>query len=191
MILRHTLPPGHTCCQPQLAAPLSHSIRVVNIGHTPVPAVSASPRQPASNPPSDYHLMPPPPINWQGGITSSHQFLHCLLVTTPTLNRTEFRHVKVNQTQNDSERLLIFTIVCMCTKSRSYFSAYHVGVCELSSDARGWCWDFTAQHAASPPFAIQMSMYEASSKLKQPSSPLCLIGSNHSLHLQVNSTISY
>lgn len=79
----------------------------------------------------------------------------------------------------------------MCTKSRSYFSAYHVGVCELSSDARGWCWDFTAQHVASPPFAIQMSMYEASSKLKQPSSPLCLIGSNHSLHLQVNSTISY
>lgn len=40
-ILCHTLPPGCTHCQPELADLLSHSFRVVNIGHTPVPAVSA------------------------------------------------------------------------------------------------------------------------------------------------------
>ncbi len=37
MILRHTLPPGRTHCQPQPADLLSHSVHVVNIGHTPVP----------------------------------------------------------------------------------------------------------------------------------------------------------
>lgn len=42
-----------------------------------------------------------------------------------------------------------------------------------------------------PPFAIQMSMYEASSEAEQPYSPLCLTVGSQSLHLQVNSTISY
>ncbi len=46
MVLCHTLPPGSTHHQPQLADLLSHSICAVNIGHTPVPAVSAC--QPAS-----------------------------------------------------------------------------------------------------------------------------------------------
>ncbi|KAM7402583.1 hypothetical protein PAMP_017807 [Pampus punctatissimus] len=75
LILRHTLPPGCTRCQPQLADLLSHSIRIISIRHTPVPAVSALHSQPARQPRSEHHLMLLLSPNCQGAITSSQHIV--------------------------------------------------------------------------------------------------------------------
>lgn len=131
---------------PQPAALLSRSIRVVNIGHTPAPAVSALPSQRASRPAS-LRVSPdassPPTPELPGShylIPSQRRLLHCLLISTPTRIS--------DRTQLKSEaKVFLF-----------YFSAlvYKVSLpvctCQclcVSSDARGCCcWDFAAQHAA-------------------------------------------
>lgn len=59
-------------------------------------------------------------------------------------------------------------------------------VCVLSSDARGFCWDFTAQHVAQ-----HLQFKWAHMKHLEPSSSARLFGGNHSQHFQVNSSISY
>lgn len=72
-------------------------------------------------------------------------------------------------------KVLVCTCQCLC----------------VSSDAWGCCWDFTAQHAAYHHLQFKWACMRHPVRLKQPSSPLCLIGGNHSSHLQVNPTISY
>lgn len=186
MILSHPLPPGRINCQPQLADLLPHSILVVNIRHTPVPAVSALHSQPAIQPPFEYHLMLLLPPNCQGAIISSRHSVFS------SVSRHKFVIVQSPDTwkwirHKDSVCLFLFycsvcvhkVLVCTCQC-----------LC-VSSDAWGCCWDFTAQHAAYHHLQFKWACMRHPVRLKQPSSPLCLIGGNHSSHLQVNPTISY
>lgn len=147
--------------QPQLAGLLSHRIYVVNIGHTPAPAVSALPNQPASQPPSEHHLMllllllllllflhqtPPPPRLLPAGeplphlstsfcTASSSLFLHQIAI----IRRSDMGKCSK---LNDSLCLVFFTVVY----TQSFATDVHTSV--FVRDARGYCWDFTAQHAA-------------------------------------------
>lgn len=147
VILGRTLPPGHTHRQPQLAHLLSHSTQVVSIGHTPVPAVSAC--QPASLWAPDAFYAP---SDCQGAITSPQrrrQFLH--------RDHTEFRHIQVNRTQ----------IFCTAFNFSVYvhsvpllLSRVHAGVVRGFRCLRVLL-GFHSPACCLPPFAIQMSAYEA------------------------------
>lgn len=147
VILGRTLPPGHTHRQPQLAHLLSHSTQVVSIGHTPVPAVSAC--QPASLWAPDAFYAP---SDCQGAITSPQrrrQFLH--------RDHTEFRHIQVNRTQ----------IFCTAFNFSVYvhsvpllLSRVHAGVVRGFGCLRVLL-GFHSPACCLPPFAIQMSVYEA------------------------------
>lgn len=147
VILGRTLPPGHTHRQPQLAHLLSHSTQVVSIGHTPVPAVSAC--QPASLCAPDAFYAP---SDCQGAITSPQrrrQFLH--------RDHTEFRHIQVNRTQ----------IFCTAFNFSVYvhsvpllLSRVHAGVVRGFRCLRVLL-GFHSPACCLPPFAIQMSAYEA------------------------------
>lgn len=147
VILGRTLPPGHTHRQPQLAHLLSHSTQVVSIRHTPVPAVSAC--QPASLWAPDAFYAP---SDCQGAITSPQrrrQFLH--------RDHTEFRHIQVNRTQ----------IFCTAFNFSVYvhsvpllLSRVHAGVVRGFRCLRVLL-GFHSPACCLPPFAIQMSVYEA------------------------------
>ena len=177
VILGHAPHPGHTRCQPQLAHLLSHSTHVVSIGHTPVPAVSAC--QPASLWAPDAFYAP---SNCQGAITSPRrrgQFLH--------RNRTGFRHIQASRTQISC---VAFNFSVYARRVSLLLSCVHAGVVCGFGCLRVLL-GFHSPACCLPPFAIQMSMYEASNEAEAAlSSTLFLVKDNHPSHLQVNSAIS-
>lgn len=147
VILGRTLPPGHTHRQPQLAHLLSHSTQVVSIGHTPVPAVSAC--QPASLWAPDAFYAP---SDCQGAITSPQrrrQFLH--------RDHTEFRHIQVNRTQIFRTA---FNFSVYVHSVPLLLSRVHAGVVRGFRCLRVLL-GFHSPACCLPPFAIQMSAYEA------------------------------
>lgn len=147
VILGRTLPPGHTHRQPQLAHLLSHSTQVVSIGHTPVPAVSAC--QPASLWAPDAFYAP---SDCQGAITSPRrrrQFLH--------RDHTEFRHIQVNRTQIFRTA---FNFSVYVHSVPLLLSRVHAGVVRGFRCLRVLL-GFHSPACCLPPFAIQMSAYEA------------------------------